>query len=101
MAFVDWQLSRYASPVVDIHIFISSATDKLFREKHYKSILGIYHSALTINIEKLGSDPQKLFPFEQLESEMKKHAWFGLYFGSFMGQFVIADPENLMDVEAT
>lgn len=84
---------------MDIFVFISSATDKLFREKHYQSLMNIYRSALSRNIEQLGSDPEKLFPLGKFESELKKCAWFGLYFGSFMGQFVMADPEHLMNVE--
>lgn len=99
IAFVDWQLSRYISPLIDIYIFISSATDKSFRKNHYQDLMHTYHSALSRNIEKLGSDPERLFPLQKFESELKKYAWYGLYFGSFMGQFVMADPEHLMDVE--
>lgn len=96
---MDWQLSRYASPVIDINLFIFTATDKAFREKNYHNLLNIYHFTLSANIRKLGSDPKKLFPFEMLEKELRNFAWHALLYGCFMGQFCIANQEHFVDVD--
>lgn len=44
---IDWQLSRYASPVIDLVIFIFFSTTKQFRDQHYDELLKIYHASLT------------------------------------------------------
>lgn len=44
---IDWQLSRYASPVIDLVIFMFFSTAKQFRDQHYDELLKIYHASLT------------------------------------------------------
>jgi hypothetical protein len=77
LKFLDWQVSRLASPVVDISYFIFCCTDAKLREA-LPSLLQIYHTTLMRHIKVLGSDGEKLFSFQQLEAHMKKYAKFGL-----------------------
>lgn len=44
---LDWQFSRYASPVTEIVIYILCSTTKELRDKHYEDFLKIYHESLT------------------------------------------------------
>lgn len=43
----DWQLTRYASPVTDLVIYMFCSTTKEFRDKHYEDLLKIYHQNLS------------------------------------------------------
>lgn len=98
--FLDWQLSRYGPPVYDIFYFIFTATDKSFRDKHYRNLLNVYHTTLSTSIEKLGSDPMKLYPFDQLENDLKRYGRFGLIFAAILIQFCVAEGTDVADIDA-
>lgn len=99
MMFLDWQLSRYASPVLDVFFFIFSATDKSFRDRHCQNLLKLYHSTLSASIRKMGSDPEKLYSIEKFENDLKKYGPYALIFGVFIIQFCIVDQKNVMDLD--
>lgn len=99
IVFLDWQLSRYTSPVMDVFFFISTATDKSFRDEHYHSLMEVYHSTLSVSIKKLGCDPQKLYSFDKFKGDLKKFCRFGVYFGSFMAQYCVAEQKDVGDVD--
>lgn len=44
---IDWQFSRYASPITDIVLNLICCTTKDVRDAHYKDLLKIYHSSLS------------------------------------------------------
>lgn len=75
---LDYQIARYVSPVIDLVYFIFASTDKPFRDAHYKELLKIYHSTLSKLLERLGENPEVVFPFEALEKQLKKFGRFGL-----------------------
>lgn len=43
----DWQLSRYASPVIDLVLYLFCSFTKEQRDKHYTDLLKIYHQSLS------------------------------------------------------
>lgn len=47
----------------------------------------------------MGSDPDKLYPFEELESDLKKYGQYALIFAIFMTQFCIVEQKNVMDLD--
>lgn len=66
----DFQLHRYCSPAVDLIDFIFTTSDKELRAKHYHSLIRLYYDQLALNIRLLGSDPAKIFTFEDLQSDL-------------------------------
>lgn len=48
--FIDWQIARYASPVLDIVYYLFNCTTKEMRDKYYDSLLKIYHETLSYQI---------------------------------------------------
>jgi Ecdysteroid kinase-like family len=77
LKFLDWQVSRLGSVVIDIAYFVFCCTDENLR-KRLPGLLKIYHKALTDRIDALGSDGNRLFSFERLEEHMNKFAKFGM-----------------------
>lgn len=53
---IDWQLSWYASPVIDLVIFMFFSTTKQFRDQHYDELLKIYHASLTDLLTRLNEN---------------------------------------------
>lgn len=100
MSLIDWQLSRYCSPVVDILYNLLAATNKEFRENYWKELIDLYYSSLSSIVRKLGSDSDKLFTYANLDNEFKKFGKFGIVFGLVIIQFLLTTPENLKDLDA-
>lgn len=75
---VDWQMTRYASPICDIVYFIFTSTMKEMRDKHYDDFLKTYHESLSYHLNRLGSDPEKLFPYHIMVEELQRFGKFGM-----------------------
>ena len=43
---IDWQFTRYASPVTDLVLYLFCSTTKELRDQHYEDFLNIYHESL-------------------------------------------------------
>lgn len=52
VSLLDWQGSRYSSPVTDIVYYLFSCTTKKLRDAHYEEFLDIYHETLSAHIRK-------------------------------------------------
>lgn len=52
VSLLDWQISRYVSPIVDIIYFIFNCTTKKLRDAHYDGFLKTYHKSLSKHITK-------------------------------------------------
>ncbi|XP_023948829.2 uncharacterized protein LOC112053600 [Bicyclus anynana] len=96
---IDFQLSRCASPVLDIVFFIYACTDQVLREKYYDELLKYYHEVLSTQISGLGSDPLKVYPWETFMAEVKKYSYFGLAFSFESTPFIILAPEDAVSMD--
>lgn len=52
VSFVDWQITRHASPILDIAFFIFCSTSKELRDAHYDQFLKTYHESLSNHIRR-------------------------------------------------
>lgn len=96
---MDWQISRYASPALDILFNMFTSTRKELRDQSYTDLLHIYYTALSDTVRKLGSDPEKLFRYSDLLDELKAHGKFALLMGVLLLAFVLAKPEDVLNMD--
>lgn len=96
---IDWQITRYSSPALDLLYYIFSATDSQFRAEEYNNLLRIYHTSLTQIVEKLGGDSQKLFTFDDLQNQMKKFGKFALVMSPMFIMMTLADEKDLANMD--
>lgn len=96
---MDWQLGRYSSPVLDISYFMFSSTDRKLREEHYDKLIKLYHNSLSNTIRKLGSDPEKLFSFNDLQGELKRYGRFGLLLAPVLLQIITSKASDIPDMD--
>lgn len=75
---MDWQITRYASPVLDICYFLYQCTDSALRAQHFDNLVQGYHIALRKQVELLGSDVNQILPFTAFLRELKSKAKFAL-----------------------
>lgn len=99
ISFLDWQLLRVSSPVLDIVYFMYTSTHKELRDKHYETMLHIYYNALAHTIKQAGSDPNTLFTYENLQEQLKRFGKFALLVAPMLLQVITADPKDIPDMD--
>lgn len=97
---LDFQLARCVSPICDLSFLIYSSTQKPFREQYYDNALKVYHSELSSAIKSLGSDPEKIYPWDLFLKEVKDYFIFGLTFALEAVPFCLLDPSQSFDLDA-
>lgn len=75
------------------------STRKPLRDQNYNDLLKIYYDSLSDTIRKLGSDPEKLFRFSDLQSELKAHGKFVLIMAVFLLPYQVAQPNDIRDMQ--
>jgi len=96
---IDWQLSRYCSPVLDLVYFIFTCTDSETRLQHYENCIQIYHKALSTFLERLGGDASRQFPLSALHNQLKKYGKFGVCTAIIMTHMLCAENSDIPDIE--
>ncbi|XP_012229629.1 uncharacterized protein [Linepithema humile] len=97
---LDFQLARCVSPICDLSFLIYSCTQKPFRDQYYDDALKVYHSELSSAIKALGSDPEKIYPWDLFLKEVKDYFIFGLAFAFEAVPFCLLDPSQSFDLDA-
>ncbi|CAK1541444.1 unnamed protein product [Leptosia nina] len=95
---IDFQLTRCASPVLDISFAIYACTDQYLRSKYYDDLLKYYYDILAKQINEMGSDSNKVYSWETFMREMKKYSYFGLAFSFESTPFIILAPEDAFNM---
>lgn len=99
VSFVDWQIIRYASPVLDLHYNIFNSTDQAFRQKEYHNLIAHYHRTLSAQIRRLGSDPDKLYPWSVLQDHLKKFGKYAFLMCPILVPMLVADAQDIPDLD--
>lgn len=99
VCLIDFQMTRFASPAIDLLHFIFTSTVKSIRDQYFKDILSIYYSSLSTTIRKLGSDPDQLFTFNDLEEQLKKFGKYSVLVAPTLLQVITADPTDIPDLD--
>ncbi|XP_072946368.1 uncharacterized protein [Epargyreus clarus] len=96
---IDFQLTRCASPVLDISFVIYACTTKEMRDKNYEHLLRYYYEVLSTNINEMGSDANKVYSWDMFMGEIRKYSFFGLAFSFESTPFIILAPEDAVSME--
>ncbi|XP_063244577.1 uncharacterized protein LOC134544681 [Bacillus rossius redtenbacheri] len=99
LCLLDLQLSRYSSPVTDIAYFLYCCTEGTVRREAYKSLLSDYYNSFSQFLRKLGSDPEKMFPYSAFKEHLSKFSQFGLAMALVAMPLFTAASEDTLGVE--
>ncbi|XP_055308855.1 uncharacterized oxidoreductase dhs-27-like [Sitodiplosis mosellana] len=94
---LDWQVIRHGSPAIDIAANIFTSTDKSLRDDEYENLLQLYYNTLSKTVKLLGSNPDELFTFENLQSELKRCGIYALLLSPLSIQVSQADASQLAE----
>ncbi|XP_037051982.1 uncharacterized protein LOC119085637 isoform X2 [Bradysia coprophila] len=99
ISLLDFQISRYSSPALDLVYFLFSSTDKTLRDSYYTEVIQLYHKALSTNLTKLGSDAEKLFSFNDLQDQLKKFGRYALIIAPMLLNIITSKPDDIPDLD--
>ncbi|XP_032680852.1 uncharacterized protein LOC116848652 isoform X2 [Odontomachus brunneus] len=96
---LDFQVARTANPSTDLSSLVYSCTQKPFRDQYFDTILKTYHSVLSDAIKTLGSDPEKIYPWDFFMKEVKENFIVGVVFAIEAIPFILLNPSELFDLD--
>lgn len=99
VCFVDWQLTHYSPPVIDVLYNVFSSTDKPFRDLNYEKLLNTYYSSMSQTIRKLGSDPNKLYTFENFQEQLRKYSDYALLLAPMIITIRLAKAKDVANLD--
>lgn len=92
VVLIDYQLSRYASPITDIAYFLyMSHTEENFLVDHYDSIMDIYYATLTAVLRECYLNVEEIYPKEIFRKHLEVYSVFGLV-ESLISMMIITAP---------
>lgn len=99
MRLIDWQITQWCSPAMDLSHYIFSSTEKELRDEHYDDLLRVYYDSLSELLRRVGSDAEKLFKFSDLQDQLRKFGRYGLIMSPMVIMISMAKPENIPDMD--
>ncbi|XP_055321909.1 uncharacterized protein LOC129577979 [Sitodiplosis mosellana] len=96
---LDWQVIRFGSPAIDLLYNLFTSTDKALRDKEYDNLLQFYHKSLSRTVQLLGSNPDELFTFDDLQSELKRCGNYALMLAPMLIQISQANSSEVTNLD--
>lgn len=96
---LDWQVSRYCSPILDLVYFFFVCTDTAMRAKHFDELMHIYHKSLKELLDHLGGDTMAQFPFTAFLRQLKTFGKFGIIMSAMLLPMLTTANEELPDMD--
>lgn len=95
--FIDFQIVRYGSPVLDIIYFIWTSSDEDVRENHLEDLCEIYRSTLNAMLEELGCEER--MTKKELFEDMKRAVDWAVNTVCSLLPVIVCEAEDFIDVE--
>lgn len=89
---------RYVSPGVDLVYNLFTSTDSTLRDLEFDNLLNIYYESLSNMVRLLGSDPDELFTFKNLQDELKTCGIYALITGPMVIQISLATSSEMTNL---
>lgn len=93
---LDWQLCKNGSPICDLSYCLYSGGSKEVFD-NLTEYLKVYYKSFSDFVRELGSEPEKLLPFEKLQQDWKKYSKLGLMMAIAIWRMKMTDTEDLLD----
>ncbi|ENN80103.1 uncharacterized protein LOC109534047 [Dendroctonus ponderosae] len=93
VCFIDWQISKLGSPILDLAYFFSVCAPKeLFANLH--KYLAAYHQTMAKNLREFGCRPDEIFSWTQLLEDWNRNAWYGVFLAMMIIKLMLSDAEE-------
>lgn len=99
LSMIDWQLSQFGSPALDVAHYFFCSLDEDIRSKYYDEFIELYYNSFAQSLEKFGSDYQKLFTIQDLMDQFRKYGRTCLLAGPILCQMMTCPSEDTPDLD--
>ncbi|XP_068896158.1 uncharacterized protein [Tenebrio molitor] len=96
VAMLDWQISKYSSPILDLSYFLFVCISKEDIED-LDEILRLYHKSLSSHLQRMGADSKKLYPLDTFLKDWKKFGRFGALMSNLSFKVCATDSDEVID----
>lgn len=100
--FIDFALTRYGSPVLDLSTFLCLHCARQLDKSMLDKVLKAYHDSLSRCLEESGVDSEK-YSFEALREDYKRKGLFGFFVATFFLPTVMGlgdcSPEKFIKID--
>ncbi|KAL1509554.1 hypothetical protein ABEB36_004268 [Hypothenemus hampei] len=98
MVFIDLQMAELQSPAIDLtsHLYSTASQEEL---NHTSELISVYYESLSSTMRQLGSDPEIVFPYNELLRQWKKYSLVGLLLGTILFPFSLVDSKDAKDLD--
>ncbi|KAF2901783.1 hypothetical protein ILUMI_04399 [Ignelater luminosus] len=95
ICFIDFQLTRLASPAFDVvHFFYTCASKEILKD--FQIYQRIYYESFSQHLKTLGSNADSLYSFSAFVNHWKKYATFGLFFSSLEHHAMLSEEDEII-----
>ncbi|XP_014487869.1 PREDICTED: uncharacterized protein LOC106751483 [Dinoponera quadriceps] len=101
LRFLDFQICRYASPVLDIVYLLFCCCTQETRSKYYDQLIDEYYETLSKCLERCGYDSNILFPYEVLSKHFTKFGKYAAGMAIFTLHIFTDNKGEYTDIEST
>lgn len=96
--YVDFQMASHACPALDLTYLLAASTTSEVRRDHLDHLLTLYHTTLTLTLERLGS--RLTYEYEAFREDYKNSLLYGFCFAVSALPSVLAEKEeDVVDME--
>lgn len=82
---------------MDLSYFLFTCTEKDLRDKYWETILKEYYQSLSNFLIELGSDPNKLYPYEKFQEHIKIYGKYGFLMALMVLYLMMCDSDEIPD----
>ncbi|KAF2887668.1 hypothetical protein ILUMI_18505 [Ignelater luminosus] len=97
--FIDFQLARLGPPVLDLAFFLYTCSEKKVIEA-LEDYLRLYYNSLVAHLVKLGSDPDKVYPYSIFLKQWRKYAKLGFTLAITVIYILLTDESEAVDLNS-
>ena len=97
---LDFQLSRYAPPMLDLLYFLYVCTVRSMRSEHLDDLLRFYHGQLSATLHSLGCDADELYAWEDMQAQLQEVGRYGFGVALMTIPLFLADNDEIPDMDA-
>ncbi|XP_043650547.1 uncharacterized protein LOC122618282 isoform X3 [Drosophila teissieri] len=96
---IDFQMSRYAPPVLDIVHYLFACTEKELRDEHFPAFMDAYYNTLHLKLASCNLSLKDIYPRSVFNRQLQLFGVYGLIMGAFSLPFFISNANEVIDID--
>ncbi|CAH1163882.1 unnamed protein product [Phaedon cochleariae] len=96
MCFIDFQLSKVASPILDLSYYLYTVADRSVLD-NFDFLLQAYYRSLSDHLKHFGIIAEDIVTFDALKSQWKTYGKFGLAMAPFIIKIELCQSDEVVD----